>query len=114
MARRDEDIKKDVIDQLYWDDRVDASDIEVSVTTNIVVVPTRHVRDQVVAEQIQNALSRQAEVNEASVHVEVRNGRVTLSGGVPSRIAHKAVHDTALHTKGVTDIEDRVVISLPE
>lgn len=31
MPRVDEEIKKDVVDQLYWDDRVDASDIKVKV-----------------------------------------------------------------------------------
>jgi osmotically-inducible protein OsmY len=31
MARTSEDIKKDIIDQLYWDARVDASDINVDV-----------------------------------------------------------------------------------
>ncbi|MGV9103489.1 MAG: BON domain-containing protein [Candidatus Thorarchaeota archaeon] len=31
MARTDEAIKKDIIDELYWDDRVDSSDITVQV-----------------------------------------------------------------------------------
>lgn len=31
MTRFDEQIKKDVVDQLYWDQRVDASDVEVAV-----------------------------------------------------------------------------------
>lgn len=32
MARTDEQIKKDIVDQLYWDSRVDASDIKVEVS----------------------------------------------------------------------------------
>jgi osmotically-inducible protein OsmY len=35
-ARTDEAIKKEVIDQLYWDDRVDASEINVTVDTGTV------------------------------------------------------------------------------
>ncbi len=31
MVRTSEDIKKDIIDQLYWDNRVDASDVNVDV-----------------------------------------------------------------------------------
>ncbi len=31
MVRSSEDIKKDIIDQLYWDNRVDASDVNVDV-----------------------------------------------------------------------------------
>ena len=31
MARKDESIKKDVADYLYWDDRVDSSDISITV-----------------------------------------------------------------------------------
>ncbi len=44
MARHSEDIKKDVVDQLYWDDRVDASTVNVSVEGGMVrldgAVPT--------------------------------------------------------------------------
>jgi len=36
MARTSEDIKKDIIDNLYWDARVDASDINVDVVDNLV------------------------------------------------------------------------------
>jgi osmotically-inducible protein OsmY len=32
MMRTDEEIKKDVVDHLYWDDGVDASDVKVEVT----------------------------------------------------------------------------------
>jgi osmotically-inducible protein OsmY len=36
MIRKDEQIKKDVVDQLYWDSRVDASNIAVKVDNGIV------------------------------------------------------------------------------
>jgi hyperosmotically inducible periplasmic protein len=221
MKRKDEDIKKDVIDQLYWDGRVDASDISVSVqegrvrlsgtvpeysarqaayedtwairgvravendvtvmtmlpapddlklririvetlqdlvkidpaglnvtvdngwtdlegsvdsywkklraeeivsiipgirgiTNKLAVVPTHDIQDELVAEKIMKALSRQAEINEESVYVKVEKGRVTLSGSAPSWVAHKAVHETAAQTEGVREIRDQVVISLPE
>lgn len=37
-TRRDEVLKKDVIDQLFWDDRVDASEINVSVENGTVTL----------------------------------------------------------------------------
>lgn len=49
--RKDEDIKKDVVDQLYWDDRIDASEVQVTVTNGLVQltgkVPTN--RDRIAA-----------------------------------------------------------------
>jgi len=38
MARTAEDIKKDVVDQLYWDDRVDAAEVNVDVEDGKVVL----------------------------------------------------------------------------
>ena len=38
MTRVDEDIKVDVVDQLYWDDRVDANNVTVEVNANIVTL----------------------------------------------------------------------------
>lgn len=38
MARTAEDIKKDVVDQLYWDGRVDASEVNVEVRDGMVVL----------------------------------------------------------------------------
>lgn len=38
MHRRDEEIKKDIVDQLFWDDRVDASDVNVEVDKSNVIL----------------------------------------------------------------------------
>lgn len=38
MIRTSEDIKKDIIDQLYWDNRVDASDVNVDVREGYVTL----------------------------------------------------------------------------
>jgi len=38
MAQMDELIKKDVVDQLYWDDRVDASSVQVAVSEGRVIL----------------------------------------------------------------------------
>ncbi len=36
MRRTDEQIKKEIVDQLYWDGRIDASDVKVEVTEGVV------------------------------------------------------------------------------
>jgi hyperosmotically inducible protein len=38
MARTEEQIKRDVVDQLYWDNRVDASDVTVEVSNGTVTL----------------------------------------------------------------------------
>jgi len=38
MTRIDEQIKKEVVDQLYWDTRIDASDVKVEVTNGVVTL----------------------------------------------------------------------------
>jgi osmotically-inducible protein OsmY len=70
MQRKDEAIKKDVVDQLFWDGRVDAADI----------------------------------------HVDVLEGRVTLSGEVPTFTARKAAELDAALVAGVKAVDDRLTV----
>lgn len=73
MIRTDEDIKKDIVDQLYWDSRVNAADIK----------------------------------------VDVLNGRVTLSGSVPTLTARLNTLDDTWMISGVNNIIDRLEIIHP-
>lgn len=54
MNRRDETIKKEVVDQLYWDNRVDADDVTVHVDNGVVTldgtVPTHGARSSAVTD----------------------------------------------------------------
>jgi osmotically-inducible protein OsmY len=54
MIRPNEEIKKDIVDQLYWDNRVDASDIKIDVsdgkTTLYGTVPTNYAREAAAAD----------------------------------------------------------------
>jgi osmotically-inducible protein OsmY len=38
MIRKDEQIKKEIVDQLFWDSRIDASNITIAVNNGVVVV----------------------------------------------------------------------------
>jgi osmotically-inducible protein OsmY len=66
MKDVDEQIKKDLVDQFYWDPRVDASDIK----------------------------------------VEVNDGRVTLSGTVPTYPARQSAEMDCFSIFGVTSVEN--------
>lgn len=67
MDRRDEDIKKDVVDQIYWDNRVNAADVKVDVLNGQVTlsgsVPSLTARSNAIADAwvidgVQNVFDR--------------------------------------------------------
>ncbi|PRX30390.1 osmotically-inducible protein OsmY [Orenia metallireducens] len=74
MLRLDEQIKKDVIDQLYWDSRVDASNI----------------------------------------NVKVDQGRVTLTGTVPTYFANSSAVNSVWAVEGVKDLNNQLEIKYPQ
>jgi hyperosmotically inducible protein len=71
MIRKGEEIKRDLIDELYWDYRVDASDVKAGVS----------------------------------------DGKVTLTGTVPSYYARGRAHDSAAYTLGVLEVDNQIVVT---
>lgn len=71
--RSDEDIKRDIVEHLYWDDRVDASKVE----------------------------------------VRVDDGRVRLTGALPSHLARSAALMDAWDVAGVEHVEDAMNVLYP-
>ncbi|MBE0480348.1 MAG: BON domain-containing protein [Dehalococcoidia bacterium] len=74
MAISSEQIKKEVVDQLYWDSSVDAS----------------------------------------RVKVEVYDGKVILSGSVPSHSARRAAYRDAIIVPGVTSVDNDLAVEPPQ
>ncbi len=72
-TRTDEDIKKDLIDELYWDDRVDAADVK----------------------------------------AEIRDGRVILSGTVPTYASRTAAEEDAFAVAGTRDVVNDLTVKYP-
>lgn len=72
--RNDEEIKKDVIQRLTWDDRVEA----------------------------------------AKIIVDVKDGKVKLTGSVPSYLARSAAYDDAWTVRGVFSVVDELSVSPPK
>lgn len=73
MIRTDEEIKRDLIDELYWDYRVDASNVK----------------------------------------AEVSDGKVTLTGSVPSYSARNAAVTAAWGLDGVRDVTNLLAVRFP-
>jgi osmotically-inducible protein OsmY len=83
----------------------------IGVTNKLTVVPTENVADEAIAEDVVGALDRNANVSVDDVDVTVRNGIVTLNGTVPSRIAKSAAYNSALYTEGVTDVDNKLIVT---
>ena len=82
----------------------------VGVHNNISIVPTKDLLDGIIAKEITDAIDRNPFVNSKDVDVMVENGKVTLTGIVPDKNARAAAVNSAAHTKGVTDVENNLVI----
>jgi osmotically-inducible protein OsmY len=81
----------------------------------LTVVPTKGAADQAAAEDIVAALKRHALMveNADDITVSVEEGRVTLSGTVPSRSARKVAGIIASYTYGVIDVDNEVKVVAP-
>jgi osmotically-inducible protein OsmY len=82
----------------------------VEVINNILVVPTKKVTDERIAEEIKAAFDRNVAVEAESVSISVENGIVTLSGTVKNWGERTAAFFTALYTKGVVHVDDRLSV----
>ncbi len=89
-----------------------ASDVMgvVDIENKLTVVPTETVTDQVIATSIMNAIDRSYAVNIDDVDVKVKDGIVTLSGKLSTRVACEAALECAYNTYGVKDVKDRLHI----
>jgi len=63
--------------------------------------------------EIQGALERAADVDVASITVDVRDGKVFLGGRVKSWIEREEAERAAWSTPGVVAVEDNIMICRP-
>lgn len=77
---------------------------------NRIEVEARAIAPDVVRRSIEAALTRHVMRAAQHVCIEVTDGRVTLSGAVPSWVERKAVVGAVMGTPGVRAIEDRLNI----
>ncbi|MDX1688570.1 MAG: BON domain-containing protein [Candidatus Promineifilaceae bacterium] len=85
----------------------------VGVTNKLAIVPTESISDEMIAEDVVDAIERNLRVSADDVDVTVMNGRVTLEGTVPTAAAKVAAYNSALYTAGVKDVQDNIIVREP-
>ena len=80
--------------------------------TNLIVV-TSHLSPTELKQQIEKALVRNAETDASHITVELQGSKVILRGTVRSYAEKKAAEETAWSAPGVTEVDNRITISLP-
>jgi osmotically-inducible protein OsmY len=102
----------------FWKKMLAESDViairgVIGVTNKVAIVPTEAIGDEMIAEEIMDAIERNVRVSSDDVDVTVMNGEVTLEGTVPSASAKAAAYDSALYTAGVKDVFDNLDVREP-
>lgn len=83
----------------------------ISVVNKLAVVPTKKITDEVLGERVADRVDQNTLGNIVDqVDIRVKDGKVTLSGTVPSWSDWRSVYDAAQFTTGVTEIEDNIQI----
>jgi len=85
-TRASEDIKKDVVDQLYWDDRIDASNVKAEVTNGAVTLTG------------------------SDIEVSVRSGWVTLNASVDAYWKKLRAEEIATTLTGVLGVTNELAV----
>jgi osmotically-inducible protein OsmY len=80
--------------------------------TNLITVPSL-VSPSELKQQIEKALVRNAQMDASRITVETQGSKVILRGTVRSYAEKKAAEDTAWSAPGVTDVDNRITISVP-
>jgi osmotically-inducible protein OsmY len=140
--RTDADLAKAVLDALRWDAAIPAGKLDVTVSQGWVTLKgevefgfekrdaeraIRHISGikgvinlitvrphplpSDLKQSIEKALVRNAETDAQRITVEVEGSKVILRGTVRSYAEKKAAEETAWSAPGVTDVENRIVVS---
>jgi osmotically-inducible protein OsmY len=83
----------------------------VEVENHLAVAPSESFLDKDIARGIEAALERNLYVNAEKITVRVEDGRVTLTGTVPSHYARGRAYDAAAFTPGVLDVDNNIVVA---
>jgi osmotically-inducible protein OsmY len=80
--------------------------------TNLILVKS-HPLPSDLKQRIEKALVRNAETDAQHITVEAQGSKVILRGTVRSYAEKKAAEDTAWSARGVSEVDNRIVVSVP-
>ena len=80
--------------------------------SNLLVVKARPTPSDL-KEQIVKALVRNAQTDASRITVEVQGSAIILRGTVSSYAEKKAAEETACSASGITEVDNRMLVSLP-
>ncbi len=81
--------------------------------TNLIGVNKPLVLPTDLKQQIERALIRNAQTDARRITVEVQGSEVILRGAVSSYAEKKAAEETACSPSGVTEVDNRIIVSFP-
>lgn len=78
------------------------------IENKVSIVPTKTILDEIIAEDITNAVDRSIVEDIENLDVRIERGKVTHSGDVRSPIARAAALEITHNTLGVIDVANRL------
>lgn len=81
-----------------------------SILNKITIVPTEDKVDTEIADDIVNAVDRHYELDPDDINIKVKEGKITLSGNVPSWDSREELINVVKNTSGVIDFKDNLKI----
>ena len=99
----------------YWkkervEDLVSSVDGVLKIENNLKVSTKEKAPDNSIKKEIKDALDRMEVAGLDNVKIEVKDGKVTLTGSVPSWSISFDVEDTARYTSGVSDVKNKLTV----
>jgi osmotically-inducible protein OsmY len=82
----------------------------VDIKNKLLVIPTESLTDRAIAINIETAIGNIPQLDSDNLHVDVKNGAVTLSGVVNSWRDKLDVYNKAVLSRGVTAVFDKLVV----
>ena len=83
----------------------------VDVFNELAVVPSKKIGDEIIAREILEELEHADHVAPDQILVEVKNGRVILSGSVGTYLAEQEAYEAAIQQAGVTRVVNNISIA---